>query len=103
MMTVSMFPSENRIVRTERWALDASEAVQEPYGRWFATVLRSVSSPTSGPTTRPARAQGDECITDAGPAGALVLAGFLGLWDWPADETPGKAASTTAEEARISI
>jgi pimeloyl-ACP methyl ester carboxylesterase len=45
MMTVSMFPSESRIARTQRWAIGSSPAVSDPYGEWFAEVLRAVAAP----------------------------------------------------------
>lgn len=45
MMAVSMFPSESRIARTRQWAVGSSPAVSDPYGAWFAEVLRSVAAP----------------------------------------------------------
>lgn len=45
MMTVSMFPSDSRVAKTQQWAIGPSPAVSDPYGEWFAEVLRAVASP----------------------------------------------------------
>lgn len=45
MMLVSMFPSEGRIDRANRWALGEEPGVSESYRMWFSTVLRSIGSP----------------------------------------------------------
>ena len=45
MMLASLVPAEGVATRTSRWALGTDPAVVEGYGRWFATVLRSVGSP----------------------------------------------------------
>jgi pimeloyl-ACP methyl ester carboxylesterase len=45
MMMVSMFPGDAQVGRTSRWAIGEAPAVDDGYGEWFATVLRSVASP----------------------------------------------------------
>lgn len=45
MMAASMFPSERRIDRTNRWALGKSPAIPQQYRSWFSEVLKGVASP----------------------------------------------------------
>jgi pimeloyl-ACP methyl ester carboxylesterase len=83
MMAVSMFPGEPRIARTRKWALGSSPAVSDPYGAWFAEVLRAVAAPPRVGRPKPLTAEemsalqvpillilgdGDNLVGDAGRA-----------------------------------
>lgn len=62
MMMVSMFPSDARVARTQRWTLGTSDAVSDPYGDWFAAVLRAVATPPRVGRPKPLNAQEMEAL-----------------------------------------
>ncbi len=45
MMMVSMFPTDARVAKTRMWAIGSASTVIDPYGKWFAEVLRAVATP----------------------------------------------------------